>query len=144
MFSLAFVITTIVVDLKNFQYTALDANGHVLRVGLTSGGRKYCPDIKRGCKTPSGIFKVISKRGKHYRSPLYPVACGYLPGLKRCAPMPWYTKFNHQGPGFHGSNDNWEKPKHISHGCLHVKTEDGKWIHDNSEIGYTTVVVLPY
>ncbi len=148
MFTTLFLIHTIIVDLKNFQWFAYDEDGVEIRSGLASGGRKYCPDIKRGCKTPSGIFHVISKRGKYYRSPLYPLGCGFGAApdgtpRKKCAPMPYYTKFSHQGPGFHGSNDDWARPKHISHSCVHLRTEDAKWINENSR-KETVIVVLRY
>ncbi len=140
---LATFIHTIIVDLKNFQWYAFDEDGVGIRSGQASGGRRYCPDIKRGCKTPAGVFNVISKRGRYYRSPLYPLNCGFGVGQKKCAPMPWYVKFSAQGPGFHASNDDWSRPKHQSHGCIHLRIDEAKWIHDYSTKD-TVVVVLRY
>jgi hypothetical protein len=49
------------VDLTNFHWEAF-INNQLVREGKASGGRKFCPDIGRPCKTPSGTFKVISKK----------------------------------------------------------------------------------
>lgn len=133
----------VVVDLHNFKWTALDYQGEVIRTGPASGGRRYCPDIERKCKTPAGLFFPLTKRGRYYRSPLYPLGCG-KPGEKPCAPMPFYVKLIHSGEGFHGSpGDNWSAPIHRSHGCCHLTTEDAEWI--NKFVSKTTpIYILPY
>jgi lipoprotein-anchoring transpeptidase ErfK/SrfK len=143
---LATFVPAIVIDLKNFRWVAFDgndpANAEVVRTGAASGGRRWCPDIKRKCKTPLGMWKVLSKRGPHYRSPLYPIGCGVGKAVK-CAPMPHYVKFRHSGEGIHGSNADWKNPKHESHGCVRVRTEDAQWINENTNRD-TTIIVLPY
>ncbi len=146
LFAYLFTANIILIDLKNFSWSAqlTDQSGLVVTVaqGKASGGRRFCPDIERSCKTPSGIFSVIVRRGKHYRSPLYPLGCrgNQVP---RCAPMPFYVKFRHSGEGIHGSNDDWRRPKHQSHGCVHVSRADAEWIHDFVDRG-TKIVILPY
>lgn len=142
MFSAVLIANLIIVDLKNFTFYAIE-NGNVVKIGQASGGRRYCPDIKRGCKTPIGRFKMIVKRGEHYRSPIYPIGCTGYSGPKKCAPMYWYVKFVEAGAGFHGAKDNWKHPKHQSHSCIHTTIEDAKWLHDwiNKD---TVIEVLPY
>jgi lipoprotein-anchoring transpeptidase ErfK/SrfK len=131
---------TVVVDLKNFQYFAMQ-NYQIIHIGKASGGRRWCPDIHRSCKTPFGTFKLITKKGRWYRSTIYPVGCRG----KKCAPMPWAVRFKYTGASIHGANDNWSslKLKHRSHGCVHVEIKDAKWLHDFVD-SKTVIVVLPY
>ncbi|MDP3987261.1 MAG: L,D-transpeptidase [Nanoarchaeota archaeon] len=135
----------ILVDLKNFKFFAYDEEGELIREGLASGGRRFCPDIKRKCKTPSGSFRVLAKKGKFYKSPLYPLNCGNpKEGKVPCAPMPYSIKFLASGESIHGSpNDNWNNPKQISHGCIHATNEDAKWINEWVNIG-DKVKILKY
>lgn len=55
---------TFVFNPKTLTWKAIDSNGKIVRIGKGSGGRKYCPDIHRGCKTPIGVFTVWSKGGQ--------------------------------------------------------------------------------
>lgn len=130
----------VLVDAKKFifnprtlQWTAMNGNT-VVRTGHGSAGRSYCPDTRRGCRTPSGTFHVISKGGASCRSSRYPLGRGG-------APMP-YCMFFTQYYGVHGSYDvpNYN----ASHGCIRVPVKDAKWLYNNfMEIG-TPVVVKPY
>jgi lipoprotein-anchoring transpeptidase ErfK/SrfK len=124
------------VDLTNFHWEAF-INNQLVREGKASGGRKFCPDIDRPCKTPSGTFKVISKKGRWYRSSLYPVGCKGID----CAPMPFAIKLLHSGMSIHGAKEKIEQ--HISHSCIHLSIEDSKWINQFVSIG-TPVIILPY
>lgn len=129
---------TIIIDLAHFKWIAYDYNGKEINFGQASGGRKWCPDIKKGCKTPYGIFYIINKRGKNYRSPIYPL------DKKIKSPMPYACRFKWSGESIHGSpGDNWKNPIHRSHGCVHVKNEDARWINLFSN-NLTKVIVLPY
>lgn len=150
MFTHAFLLFSLIneqnvfIDLKQFQWKAI-VGDKVTNTGKASGGRRWCPDIERGCKTPSGIFRVLTKRGRYYRSPLYPLGCGNpREGKKPCAKMAWAIKFRYDGPSIHASeNDDWNNPKHISHGCIHVTMEDARWLNQWVSIG-TKIVILPY
>src|SRR5688572_10244222 len=84
------------------------SNGKVIKTGRASGGRTYCSDLKRSCRTPTGSFYIQSKRGADCRSPRYPVRKG---GAK----MP-YCMFYSQYYAIHGSYDvpNYN----ASHGCI--------------------------
>lgn len=119
---------------RSLQWKAINSKGKVVRSGKGSGGRGYCPDIKRSCRTPSGTYSVISKSGPSCRSSRYPVGKGG-------APMP-YCMFFSRYYAIHGSPD---VPNHnASHGCIRVVPSDARWLNQNFiQIG-TKVVVKPY
>ncbi|WP_419421047.1 L,D-transpeptidase [Legionella sp. D16C41] len=125
---------TFVFNPNKLTWTAIDQNGHVVRSGKASGGRKYCPDIRRGCKTPSGTYTVISKQGPGCRSTRYPVGRGG-------SPMP-YCMFFSKYYAIHGS---YEVPNYnASHGCIRVVPSDAKWLSGNFINVGTKVVIRPY
>lgn len=118
---------------RTHSWTAVH-NGSVVRSGRASGGRSYCPDIHRSCRTPSGVFYVRSMQGPSCRSSRYPVGKGG-------APMP-YCMFFSQYYAVHGS---YEVPnRNASHGCIRVVPSDAKWLHNNFMSIGTKVVVKPY
>ncbi len=119
---------------RTLQWKAINSNGKVVRTGRGSGGRGYCPDIKRSCRTPTGTYNVISKSGPSCRSSRYPVGKGG-------APMP-YCMFFSRYYAIHGSPD--VPNRNASHGCIRVVPSDARWLNQNfMEIG-TKVVVQPY
>lgn len=125
--------TSFVYSPKTLKWQALK-NGKVVRTGKGSGGRGYCKDIKRSCRTPSGTYRIISKGNSSCRSSRYPVGKGG-------APMP-YCMFFSKYYAIHGSPDvpNYN----ASHGCIRVHPGDAKWLNHNFlEVG-STVVVKPY
>ncbi|WP_131777239.1 L,D-transpeptidase [Legionella impletisoli] len=106
-------------------------NGKVIRTGRGSGGSKYCKDVKRACRTPSGSYRIISKRGANCRSSKYPLGKGG-------APMP-YCMFFSKYYAIHGSPDvpNYN----ASHGCIRVKPSAAKWLYHNFlKIGSKVIV----
>lgn len=125
---------TFIFNPNTLSWKAIDANGHVVRTGRGSGGRHYCPDIHRSCKTPSGVYRVISKGGPGCRSSRFPVGRGG-------APMP-YCMFFSKYYAIHGS---YELPNYnASHGCVRVSPRDANWLsHNFIKIG-TKVVIKPY
>ena len=125
---------TFVFNPNTLRWKAINHKGKVVRSGKGSGGKKYCADVGRSCKTPAGTFRVISKRGPECRSSRYPLGGGG-------APMP-YCMFYSKYYAIHGSP---HVPNHnASHGCIRVKTHDARWLHKNFiKIG-TKVVVKPY
>lgn len=125
---------TFVFNPNTLSWKAINANGTVIRTGRGSGGKKYCADIRRGCKTPSGVYSVISKGGSGCRSSRYPVGRGG-------APMP-YCMFFSKYYAIHGSYD---LPNHnASHGCVRVSPKDASWLsHNFIKIG-TKVIIKPY
>lgn len=109
-------------------------NGKVIRSGRASGGANYCRDVKRACRTPSGTYRVISKRGANCRSSRYPLGGG---GAK----MP-YCMFYSKYYAVHGSHDvpNYN----ASHGCIRVRVGAAKWLYHNFMSIGTKVIVKPY
>lgn len=127
--------TTVVFDPKHHKWTAY-LDGKKIKSGRASGGKSYCPDIGRGCRTIVGTFKVISKKGPGCKSTRFPVE------TRGGAPMPWCMHFHPKGYAIHGSHD---VPNHnASHGCVRVVPADAKWLNQNFVRIGTTVVVLPY
>jgi hypothetical protein len=124
-----------VFDPRSHSWSAY-SDGHLVKSGRASGGKSYCPDIGRGCKTIVGTYHVISKGGANCKSSRFPVE------TRGGAPMPWCMRFHAKGYAVHGSNDvpNYN----ASHGCVRVTPADASWLsHNFMGIG-TTVIVRPY
>lgn len=125
---------TFVFNPKSHSWKAIDSSGRVVRSGRASGGKHYCADIHRGCKTPSGVYTVHSKGGPGCKSSRFPVGRGG-------APMP-YCMFYSKYYAIHGSYD---VPNHnASHGCIRVTPSDARWLSSNFVSVGTKVVVKPY
>jgi len=125
-----------VVDLNEGAWAAYNAQGDRVNVGRASGGRSYCPDINRSCRTAVGSYKIIRKGGADCESNKYPIDTG------GGAPMPYCMYFSGKGYAVHGSNDvpNYN----ASHGCVRVTPTAAAWLSKNfMKIG-TEVIVLPY
>ncbi|MDX1836794.1 murein L,D-transpeptidase [Legionella taurinensis] len=119
---------------KSLSWVAINHNGKVVRSGKASGGSRYCKDVRRACRTPTGTYRIISKGSANCRSSRYPLGKGG-------AAMP-YCMFFSKYYAIHGSYDvpNYN----ASHGCIRVKPHDAKWLHQNFiKIG-TKVIVKPY
>ena len=125
---------TFVFSPHTLKWKAINSNGKVVRTGRGSGGRSYCKDIKRSCRTPSGTYSIISKRGANCRSSRYPLGKGG-------APMP-YCMFFSKHYAIHGSPDvpNYN----ASHGCVRVKPNDARWLHKNFIHIGTKVIIKSY
>ena len=119
---------------RTHTWKAIGSNGRVVASGPASGGRGYCPDIGRSCRTPTGKFYVISKGGAGCKSSRYPIGKGG-------ARMP-YCMFFSKLYAVHGSSDvpNYN----ASHGCIRVRPSDAKWLSENFIKVGTKVVVKPY
>lgn len=125
---------TFIFNPNTLSWKAINENGTVVRSGRGSGGKKYCSDIRRGCKTPSGTYRIISKGGAGCRSSRYPVGRGG-------APMP-YCMFFSKYYAIHGSYDvpNYN----ASHGCVRVTPSDANWLSKNFIHVGTKVIIQPY
>ncbi|MGD9591680.1 MAG: L,D-transpeptidase [Candidatus Berkiella sp.] len=120
------------VNLAHGTWGAYDENGQLVNSGHVSGGKSYCADINKKCKTVTGTFKVYEKRGGGCKSKIFPVGKGG-------APMP-YCMFFHQGFAMHGSNavPNYN----ASHGCIRMSRDDAQWLNENFvKVGSTRVNV---
>jgi len=129
-----FSSNTFIFNPQKLSWVAIGENGQVVNSGKASGGSHYCRDLRRGCKTPSGVYKVWSKQGAGCRSSKYPLGRGG-------APMPYCMFFN-KNYAIHGSYD---VPNHnASHGCIRVTPAAARWLNQHFiKIG-TTVIVKPY
>lgn len=126
--------STFVFNPRSHSWHAINDQGRVIKSGRASGGRSYCPDIRRSCRTPSGTYYVHSKGGAGCRSSRYPVGRGG-------APMP-YCMFFSRYYAVHGSYD---VPNHnASHGCIRVTPSDARWLNSNFMRVGTKVVVGHY
>jgi L,D-transpeptidase ErfK/SrfK len=126
----------VLVDLRQLAWGAYDESGRLVRWGPASGGKSYCADVGRGCRTVLGEHAFYRKGSAHCASSKYPLGKGG-------APMP-YCMFFKGGFAIHGSA---EVPGYnASHGCVRVFTEDARWLNKEfiSLKQTTKVVVLPY
>ena len=125
---------TFVFSPKKLTWVAISDSGKVIRSGRASGGKGYCSDIRRSCRTPTGTFSVHSKGGSDCRSSRYPVGEG---GASMA-----YCMFFSQYYAIHGSDD---VPNHnASHGCIRVPVSDARWLSNNFIHVGTTVIVKSY
>jgi len=125
---------TFIFNPRSLAWTAINDNGTVVKSGKASGGRGYCPDIKRACRTPTGTFYIMSKGGAGCKSTRYPVGRG---GAKMPFCM-FFTKLY----AVHGSYDvpNYN----ASHGCIRVTPAVAQWLSSNFIRVGTRVVVKSY
>ena len=125
---------TFIFNPNTLSWKAVNGQGKVVRTGRGSAGRRYCPDIHRGCKTPAGVYHVYSKGGPKCHSSRYPVGRGG-------APMPYCMYFS-KNYALHGS---YEVPNYnASHGCVRLIPSDAAWLSNNFVRIGTTVIIKPY
>jgi len=122
----------IVVSLSKLAFGAYNESGQLQYWGPISGGKGYCPDIHRGCHTPTGYFAIYSKGGSGCVSTKFPVGRGG-------APMP-YCMFFHGGFALHGSYD--VPGYNASHGCVRMYKDDAKWLNKVFTNGSSHVSVI--
>jgi lipoprotein-anchoring transpeptidase ErfK/SrfK len=134
LFCSSLYANTFVFNPKNHSWKAIDNNGSVVRTGRASGGKGYCSDIHRSCRTPVGSYTVWSKGSSSCKSSRYPLPNGG-------APMP-YCMFFSKYYAIHGSDDvpNYN----ASHGCIRVTRGDAAWLSHNFVHVGTQVIVKPY
>lgn len=117
------------VDLNKRAWGAYDDEGNLVKWGRASGGKNFCPDIHRGCKTVTGTFTIFDKKGPECKSSRFPLPHGG-------APMPYCMHFK-GGYALHGGNvPNYN----ASHGCVRLPVEDAQWLNQNFvKVGSTRV-----
>ncbi|MCH9763557.1 MAG: L,D-transpeptidase [Gammaproteobacteria bacterium] len=122
-------------DPKAAAWGAYDKNGHLVKTGAASGGKSYCDDVKRSCRTVTGTYRLYSKKGENCKSSKYPLETG---GGAR---MPYCMHF-YKGYSIHAA---YEVPKwNSSHGCIRVLPSAAKWLNEDFMTVGTTVIVKPY
>lgn len=109
----------IVVNLGKHAWGAYDPDGSLVRWGPATGGKDYCPDIGKGCRTQSGTFRVYSLGSSRCVSSKFPVGKGG-------APMPYCMFFN-GGQALHGSPGGVIRGNE-SHGCVRLFVDDAEWL----------------
>ena len=124
----------IIFDSSELAWGAYNPNGELVKWGPAAGGKDYCPDIHRSCKTVNGTFTVYRTKGEECVSSKFPVNKGG-------APMP-YCMFFHGGFALHGSPN--VPGYNASHGCVRLFTEDAEWLNEEFvDVGRTKVTVRP-
>lgn len=119
------------VDLSELAWGAYEG-GSLVNWGPISGGRNYCPDVKRGCKTVTGSYTFYNKQGPGCISSKFPLPRGG-------APMPYCMHF-YKGFALHGSPT--VPGYNASHGCVRLFTEDARWLNqDFINVGTTRVII---
>jgi lipoprotein-anchoring transpeptidase ErfK/SrfK len=122
-------------DPKATAWAAYDTKGTRIQTGSASGGRDYCEDIGRECRTVTGVFKVYSKKGPECTSSLYPIE------TNGGAKMPYCMHFS----GGYSIHAAYEVPNYnASHGCIRVFPSAAEWLNKNFMDVGTTVIVKPY
>ncbi len=126
---------TIIFDPKLTAWAAYDVSGNLVYWGPGSGGKSWCSDIRRSCRTVVGVFRMYEKRGRDCFSTKFPMPNGG-------APMP-YCMFFKGGFAMHASNT--VPGYNDSHGCIRIFFEDAQWLNQHFvTIHATRVIVLPY
>lgn len=122
-------------DPKVSAWAAYDAEGQRVMTGSASGGKDFCEDVGKPCRTVTGTFKVYNKRGEDCKSGEYPVET--TGGAK----MP-YCMYFYRGFTIHAAYD--VPAANSSHGCVRVLPSAAKWLNEEFiDIG-TKVTVLSY
>jgi hypothetical protein len=125
---------TFVFNPRTLKWRAINHKGTIVRSGHGSGGRHYCKDIKRACRTPSGTYHIISKRGADCRSKRYPIGRGGAP-MPHCM---FFTKHHSIHGAFDVPNYN------ASHGSVRIKANDARWLHHHFMDVGTKVIIKSY
>lgn len=124
----------IIINPRLHAWGAYDASGNLIRSGTATSGANYCKDVRRGCRTSVGTFRIFSLGSAGCKSSKYPLPRGG-------APMPYCMFFN-KNQALHGSNQ--VANANLSHGCVRLHVGDAKWLRFNfANIG-TKVIVKPY
>ncbi len=122
-------------DPKIAAWAAYDVKGQRVMTGSASGGKDFCEDAGKPCRTVTGRFHVYNKRGVECRSGEYPVET--TGGAK----MP-YCMYFFRGFTIHAA---YEVPiANTSHGCIRVWPSAAKWLNEQFIDMGTEVSVLPY
>lgn len=126
-----------VFDPKHKSWAAYNEKGKLVNTGKASGGKNWCADIGRSCKTKEGSYKIVREGNEYCKSSKYPIK------TNGGAPMPYCMHFGNSGYAIHASNDVPDD-RNASHGCVRVTLKSAKWLNENFIDVGTNVVILPY
>jgi hypothetical protein len=122
-------------DPKVAAWAAYDEEGERVMTGSASGGKTFCDDIKKPCRTVTGTFKVYNKKGAECTSGEYPIQ------TEGGAKMPYCIYF-YRGFTIHAA---YEVPAfNSSHGCVRVLPSAAKWLNEEFLKKGSQVTVLSY
>ena len=120
------------VDLSKPAWAAYNEQGQLVKWGSASGGKDFCPDIGKGCKSLTGTYTFYRKQGSSCKSNQFPVGRGG-------APMPYCMHFN-AGYALHGSPA--VPDFNASHGCVRVPVREALWLNQNFvKVGKTKISI---
>lgn len=128
--------TVFIFDPNYSAWALYDKDGQRLNTGRASGGKAYCEDVGRPCRTISGNFRIYSKGDADCISSKYPLE------TNGGAPMPYCMHFNAKGYAVHGSYD--VPDYNASHGCIRITPTAAQWLNTNYISIGSSVIVLPY
>lgn len=114
---------TIYVSQKHLAFGAYDDQGELLWWGPISSGVDHC-NVRDGCNTPTGHFRVIRKQDIDCVSTVFPRRAN---GESGGALMPYCMHF-FRGYALHGSYD--VPGYRASHGCVRMFIEDARWLNE--------------
>ncbi|WP_133129692.1 L,D-transpeptidase [Legionella yabuuchiae] len=122
-------------DPRATAWAAYDAQGNRVKTGRASGGKGFCEDVGRPCRTTVGTYRIYSKKGEDCTSSIYPIE------TNGGAKMPYCMHFN-GGYSIHGA---YEVPNYnASHGCVRVLPSAAQWLNQEFLDVGSTVIVRPY
>ncbi len=114
----------IYVNQQQLAWGAYDASGELVWWVPLSSGSAQCSQALGGCKTPTGIFRVIRKQDIDCISTAFPIRSE---GNNGGAIMPFCMHF-YRGFALHGSE---VIPGYRdSHGCVRMFIEDAQWLNE--------------
>ena len=122
-------------DPRAAAWAAYDVNGERVMTGSASGGKDFCEDVGKPCRTVTGTFRVYNKRGATCKSGEYPVET--VGGAK----MP-YCMYFYRGFTIHAAYE--VPPYNSSHGCIRVLPSAAKWLNEEFITLGTQVTVMSY
>ena len=122
-------------DPQAASWAAYDTDGARLMTGSASGGKDFCEDVGKSCRTVTGVFRVYNKKGLNCTSGEYPVET--TGGAK----MP-YCMYFYRGFTIHAAFE--VPPYNSSHGCVRVFPSAAKWLNEEFINLGTKVTVLSY
>ncbi len=122
-------------DPNVYAWAAYDSEGHRVMTGSASGGKDFCEDVRRPCRTVTGTFRIYNKKGVDCISGELPVE------TEGGAKMP-YCMYFYRGFTIHAA---YEVPnQNSSHGCIRVLPSAAKWLNEEFLTLGSQVVVLAY
>ena len=124
----------VIVDPNEHAWGAYAPNGMLIRSGLASAGRDFCPDTGRPCHTKVGSFRIRSLGGPGCVSRSFPIPTGG-------APMPYCMYFT-GAQALHGSYELGNA--NLSHGCVRMRVSDARWMRFNFARVGTLVIIKSY